>query len=416
MSAPVRLLVVGAGQRGTWYSRLAVQTGHAEIVAVAEADPARRAAFAREFGLPEVSVFDSWERLAGRERLADAAIVATQDAMHEEPAVLLAAQGYHLMLEKPMAPEEAPARRIAEAVTAAGVIAAVCHVLRYTPYTAALKELLDAGRIGRIVSIQHLEPVGWWHQAHSFVRGNWRSAAVSSPMLLAKACHDVDWLLYLADEPVRRVSSFGGLAHFRADQRPAGAADRCLDCSIEPECPYSAPKLYFPLVDAQPPSEPVHWPLSVVSAEASTAAVTEALRTGPYGRCVYACDNDVVDHQVVAMELAGGGTVSLTMTAFTPAEHRKTRMFGTHGYIDGDGHSIRLVDFRTGADETVSIDARGSGDHSDGDAGLVSAFVAAVAAGDAGLLRSDVRTSLAGHQVVWAAEEARRGGTVVSLP
>jgi predicted dehydrogenase len=238
---------------------------------------------------------------------------------------------------------------------------------------------------------------------------------VSSPMLLSKACHDVDWLLYLAGEPVHRVSSFGGLAHFRADQRPAGAADRCLDCAVEPGCPYSAPKLYLPLAASQPPGEPVRWPLSVVSAEGTPAAVREALRTGEYGRCVYACDNDVVDHQVVAMELAGGGTVTLTMTAFTPAEHRKTRLFGTHGYIDGDGSALRLVDFRTGEDITTSAAAGGSGDHSDGDAGLISAFVSAVSAGDAGLLRSDVMTSLMGHRVVWAAEEARRSGSVVTL-
>ncbi|GAA3456993.1 Gfo/Idh/MocA family protein [Dactylosporangium matsuzakiense] len=417
-AAPVRLLVVGAGQRGTWYSRLAVRTGRAEIVAVAEADPARRAAFASEFGIPAELTFAGWEQLGHGSRLAEAAIVATQDAMHEGPAVLLAGQGYHLLLEKPMAPEEDAARRIAAAVTEAGVIAAVCHVLRYTPYTAALKGLLDAGRIGRLVSMQHLEPVGWWHQAHSFVRGNWRSAAVSSPMLLAKACHDIDWLLYLAGEPVRRVSSFGGLAHFRADQRPEGAGDRCLDCAIEPECPYSAPKLYFPLAKApqeRAAGEPVGWPLSVVSAEGTPQSVREALEHGQYGRCVYACDNDVVDHQVVSMELAGGGTVSLTMTAFTPLEHRKTRLFGTHGFIDGDGHALRVVDFRTGADETIDVAAPRPGDHSDGDANLVAAFVGAVAANDGGLLRSDVHTSLAGHLVVWAAEKARLDGTVEAL-
>ncbi|MFG2037215.1 Gfo/Idh/MocA family protein [Dactylosporangium sp. NPDC048998] len=412
----VELLVVGAGQRGAGYARHAVRTGRARVTAVAEPDPARRLAFAREFGIPAERALEDWARLREHDgRLADAAVVATQDTLHADPAVLLAGQGYHLLLEKPMAPTEPEARRIAEAVTRSGVMAAVCHVLRYTPYTSLLKELLDAGRIGRLVSIQHLEPVGWWHQAHSFVRGNWRSAASSSPMLLSKACHDIDWLMYLGGQPVRRVSSFGGLAHFRADQRPAGAADRCLDCSLEPECAYSAPRLYLGRLETLEPGERVPWPVSVVSAEADRAAVLDALRTGPYGRCVYACDNDVVDHQVVSMELADGATVSLTMTAFTPAEQRKTRLFGTHGYLDGDGARLRVVDFRTGEDTTIEVAADPSADHSDGDAALVEAFVSAVATGDAGLLRSDVATSLAGHRVVWAAERARHTGTVVTL-
>ncbi|GAA2353928.1 Gfo/Idh/MocA family oxidoreductase [Dactylosporangium salmoneum] len=415
MNDVVNLLVVGAGQRGARYARMAADTGRARIVAVAEADPARRKAFAEEFAIPDERVFDGWERLRDVPKLADGAIVATQDTHHVGPAVLLAGQGYHLLLEKPMAPTEAGATTIAEAVRRAGVMAAVCHVLRYTPYTAALKELLDAGRIGRLVSIQHLEPVGWWHQAHSFVRGNWRREDESSPMLLAKACHDVDWLLYLAGRPARRVSSFGGLAHFRADQRPEGAAERCLDCGIEPTCPYSAPRLYLGVLAGLDPADRAPWPASVLTPLADPVALVEALRYGPYGRCVYACDNDVVDHQVVSMELADGATVSLTMTAFAPAEQRKTRLFGTHGYIDGDGARLRVVDFRTGEDDVIDLGRSVSGDHSDGDAGLVHAFVAAVAAGDAGLLRSDVTESLDGHRVVWAAEEARRTGTVVTL-
>jgi predicted dehydrogenase len=415
MTDPVRLLVVGAGDRGTRYARLAQQSGRARVVAVAEADPARRHAFAGEFGIPPECVLDDWARLGDSgERVADAAVIATQDALHAGPAVLLAGLGYHLLLEKPMAPSEPEASRIAEAVLRAGVMAAVCHVLRYTPYTTLLKQLLDEGRIGRLVSVQHLEPVGWWHQAHSFVRGNWRREAESSPMLLAKSCHDVDWLLYLAGQPARRVSSFGGLAHFRAAERPAGAASRCLDCSLEPGCAYSAPKLYLGELAGRAVTDPAPWPVSVLTPRADPAAVVEALRTGPYGRCVYDCDNDVVDHQVVSMELADGATISFTMTAFTPAEQRKTRLFGTHGYIDGDGARLRLVDFRTGEDTTMDVAASPSADHSDGDAALVSAFVSAVATGDPSWLRSDVTTSLAGHRVVWAAEEARRTGSVVN--
>jgi predicted dehydrogenase len=407
---PVALLVVGAGQRGRAYARHAVRSGAGRVVAVAEPDPGRRDRFAREFGLPADRVFDSWAELHGRERLADAAIVATQDRDHEEPAVLLAGQGYHLMLEKPMAPMAGPAARIAEAVQRAGILFAVCHVLRYTAYTDVVKGVLDSGRIGRVVSIQHLEPVGWWHHAHSFVRGPWRDTASSSPMLLAKSCHDIDWLLYLAGQPARRVSSFGGLSHFRPAEKPAGAADVCLDCPVEPDCPYSAKRLYF----ARLADDPDGWPLSVVTPVATEEALVAALRSGPYGRCVYNGDNDVVDHQVVTMELADGATVSFTMTAFTPYEQRKTRIFGTHGYLEGDGARLRVVDFRTGAEELVEVAESTSADHSGGDQALVDAFLAAVATGDAGLIRSDAATSLAGHRVVWAAEQARLTGTVVS--
>jgi predicted dehydrogenase len=403
----MKLLVVGAGLRGLTYTRCAVAAG-ASVAGVAEPDPGRRARFAAEFGVPAENVFADWRELVDRPKLADAAIVATMDQLHADPTVLLAGQGYHLLLEKPMAPTETEATRIAEAVERAGVLFAVCHVLRYTAYTQAVLDLLHSGRIGRLISIQHLEPVGWWHQAHAFVRGNWRHSRDSSPMLLAKSCHDIDWLLYVAGQPAKRVSSFGGLAHFRPSDKPAGASDRCLDCSIEPGCPYSAVRLYLGHEDLS------EWPVTALTPSPTVEAVREALRTGPYGECVYNGQNDVVDHQVVSLELADGATVSFTMTAFTPFEQRKTRLFGTHGFVDGDGERLRVVDFRTGADEVIVVDGGPSG-HGGGDEGLVSSFVAAVASGDGSLLRSDAATSLASHRVVWAAERARLSGTVVTL-
>lgn len=412
----VNLAVIGAGARGQIYARAAAADGRARIVAVAEPDPARREALAREHGVPEQARFAGWEELAAVPKLADAVVIATQDRLHAGPAVAFAGLGYAILLEKPMAPTEPEARGIVEAVERAGVVFALAHVLRYTAYTRAFKQLVDGGRLGAISSVQHLEPVGWWHMAHSFVRGNWRNAAESGPMLLTKSCHDLDWLLHLlGDEPVG-VASFGSLTHFRPESRPEGAGSRCVSCAVEPTCPYSAKRLYLGCL-GDPDQE--FWPLGPVTSDATTAGVMRALEEGPYGRCVYTCDNDVVDQQVVMLEFAGGTTASFTMAAFTPLEHRKTRVFGTHGFAEGDGRSIRVVDFTTGAEERIDTATRAGASladgHGGGDAGLVKAFIDAVEADDQAPLGAGPAEAMAGHLVVWAAERARATRTVQAL-
>ena len=416
MRVPVTLAVVGAGSRGTSYAGLAATADRARVVAVAEPRPFQRARMAAACGIDPGRAVADWRELAARPRLADAVIIATPDLLHAEPAVRFAKLGYHVLLEKPMAPTEQECERIVEAVERAGVLLAVGHVLRYTPYTKVLKLIVDSGRIGDVVGVEHLEPVGWWHHAHSYVRGNWRREDQATPMLMAKSCHDLDWLAHLVGRRALRVSSFGGLHHFRAEHRPEGAADRCLDCQLEPGCPYSAKRLYLSCL-GDPARE--SWPLSVITDDLTADGVLRALRDGPYGRCVYACDNDVVDHQVVSLEYDGGVTASFTMTAFTPVEHRKSRVFGTHGYVDGDGTRLRLVDFRTGGEELIDTSARdgvaAADGHGGGDAGLVDAFLDAVATGDASRILSGPRDSLDSCRVVWAAEQARRAGTVVSL-
>ncbi|MEU6478144.1 Gfo/Idh/MocA family oxidoreductase [Streptomyces sp. NPDC047017] len=415
-AGPVTLVVAGAGMRGMIYARRAVREGRARIVGLAEPRAEVREAAAAEFGVDPARVFHDWRGLAALGRVADAAVVATQDSMHAEPAVAFAESGYHLVLEKPMAPTERDSARIVEAVRKAGVMLAVCHVLRYTAYTKALKDLIDSGRIGAVASIEHLEPVGWWHQAHSFVRGNWRNEAESSPMLLQKSCHDIDWLIHVMGEAPARVASFGSLLHFTPENKPAGAADNCLDCGVEAQCPYSAKRLYTGCLD-DPAAR--HWPLSVVTTEHTEEGVLAALRTSPYGRCVYSGGNDVVDHQVVTMEFPSGATVSFTMTAFTAAEHRKTRVFGTRGWVEGDGVRLRVHDFTT---DTVTVIDTGTGEdgtaadgHGGGDEALMDAFLDAVRTEDRSLILTDAHDSFVSHQVVWAAERARRTATVVTL-
>jgi predicted dehydrogenase len=415
----VTLVVAGTGMRGLTYARAAAASG-ARILAIAEPRADVRDRAATEFAIAPEHVYPDWQTLAAAGRIADAAIIATQDSMHVEPVEALAALGYDLLVEKPMAPTEDESVRIAEAAEKAGVILAVCHVLRYTAYTRTLKALLDSGRIGQIASIEHLEPVGWWHQAHSFVRGNWRDTRASSPMLLAKSCHDIDWLIHIMGRAPDRVSSFGSLMHFTPANRPDGAATRCVECpqAVESHCPYSARRIYGRFLDGD--EEARFWPLSAVTADARTPAELDlALRGSPYGACVYNGGNDAVDHQVVAMEFPDGATASFTMTAFTALEHRKTKIFGTRGCIEGDGNLLRVHDFLTDTIETIDTrtgtDGFAAGGHGGGDTALVEAFLTAVDTGDRSAILTDARTSLQSHLVVWAAERARHAHAVVSL-
>uniref|UniRef100_A0AAU3HZQ7 Gfo/Idh/MocA family oxidoreductase n=1 Tax=Streptomyces sp. NBC_01393 TaxID=2903851 RepID=A0AAU3HZQ7_9ACTN len=413
VASVVTLAVVGAGDRGTGHARWALDhPERARVVAVAEPRETRRDRFAAAHGLEPDAAVDDWRVLAARGRIADAVLVCTLDREHLEPVLEFAALGYHILLEKPMALTEDECRRIVDAVEKAGVILAVGHVLRYTRYTRAVKDIVDSGRLGDVVNVQHLEPVGFWHQAHSFVRGNWARTDRATSMLMAKSCHDIDWLQYVLGQPPVRVSSFGRLSHFRPENRPEGAADRCLDCAVENICPYSARREYG---DRLARGEH-HWPLSVLVDDFTLEALETALREGPYGRCVYACDNDVVDHQVVSMEFASGATATFTMTAFTEQADRRTRIFGTRGELRGDGGSLSVYDFLTRTEEAVDLAGPGgtdaAGGHGGGDAGLMDAFVAAVATGNPDLVKSGPRESLTSHLTVLAAERARHAGTV----
>jgi predicted dehydrogenase len=423
LDRPLTLAVVGAGARGRSYARLAAALGGdtVRVVAVADPDPGRREHLAREWGIDREHAFTGWAELADRPRLADAAVVATLDADHLGSATALAALGYDLLLEKPVATTEADCEAIGRAVERAGVTAAVCHVLRYTPYTTALKALVDSGAIGDVVSVEHLEPIGFAHFAHSYVRGNWHDERTSGFSLLTKSCHDVDWLAYLVGRPVTQVSSFGGLHHFRPERRPAGAGDRCVRCprEVETACPYSAARMYR---DGLREDSPHRYFTQVMAGELTSEAVERELLHGDYGRCVYGGHNDVADHQVVNLEFDGGATASFTMTAFTPMEDRRTRVFGTRGQVTGDGRHFHHYDFLTGRTTTTDTWAHapeGVGEgvigHGGGDAGLMAAFVRALHQGRPELIRSGIAESIATHRVVFAAERARRRDAVVRL-
>jgi len=453
---PISLAVIGAGERGrNTYGRWCLaHPGLARVVAVAEPDGTRRAALAAEHGIPRERAFSAWQELLDFDHGAQAIIVASPDREHAAPAIGALARGLDVILEKPIASTADEVRAVAAAEAGSPGRVTVAHVLRHTAFFVMLKRLLDEGRIGEVVTITHAEHVGYWHFAHSFVRGSWSSETSSSPMILAKACHDLDLLRWLAGDRCTTVASFGGLHEFRSEQAPPGALDRCWDgerrCPAAPGCPFDAVRLY---VDRA--AGVTGWPVSVITDDPSPAGRMAALARGPYGRCVYRCDNDVVDHQVTALEFANGVRATLSVSGLTADNTRTITVNGTRGEIRGrlDTGEIKIRRFLPAAEHSTLLhasaglppdawdrDAFGRAamrdderrllsvmavplpdGHGGGDDGLLSDLVARLLArrdGTAGTEPSptSLATAIESHLMAFAAEESRRERRMVELP
>lgn len=378
---------------------------------MAEPDEERRKIAAAEYGLSSEQLYTSWEQALAVGQIADAAIISTQDRMHYEPTLRALALGYNILLEKPMAPDIGEVIEMARAAKLHGRLLTVCHVLRYTPFWSKIKALIASGRIGQIVSVQLSENVGFYHMAHSFVRGNWRRSDDTSPMILQKSCHDMDLLSWLIDRRCLKVGSYGSLLHFRPDNAPAGSAFRCIDnCAVERSCPYSAVRIYEE-------ADTDEWRRFIAS-EPTPEAVRHALREGPFGRCVYRCDNNVVDHQVVNMEFEGGVTASFTMSGFTHEISRTVQIMGTLGEIRGhmENNEIRLYPF--GQEQILVPVTVGEGGHGGGDEGLIREFLNDVRNGQRseGQGLTSAEASVQSHLMAFAAERSRlEGGRSVEI-
>lgn len=410
---------MGFGGRGNAYARYA--QNHPEelqIVAVAEPNPSRLASAAQWHNIPAEKQYATWQEFAAQPKMADFVILATQDSMHYEPALALIEKGYHLLLEKPMAPTPRECKEITETAERKGVKVVVCHVLRFSPFWRAVKHLVDTDRLGKIMTIMGAENVGHIHQSHSYVRGPWRNTAESSCMIMAKCCHDMDILQWIVGEKCTSVQSFGTLSHFTRENQPAGAPERCIDgCPHADTCYYNAVKLY-----TDPSSELWSWGRKAAAQtvdEPTEEQIWEALKTGPYGRCVYACDNDVVDHQVVNLEYESGCTASFTMTAFNKGG-RFIRIYGTKGELISsmDQSTLQLYSFATDTWENIAVSEYGNdiaSGHGGGDTGIMLDTLSLLRGETPSNSICEVRTSYENHITGFAAEQSRLENRVVSI-
>ncbi len=430
--AATDLVLVGAGLRGAKaYGAAALRhPGEARFVAVVEPNPARRLPFAEAHGIEPARAFERLDDLLAAGPLAEGAVVATPDRQHAGPAVACLEAGYHTLVEKPMAPTPQECVAMIEAAARHRRHFQVCHVLRHTAFWQTLHDVVTSGRLGDVVSVEHRENVAYWHMAHSYVRGAYGNVGRSTPMVLAKCCHDLDQLVWNLPSPVARLSSAGSLVHFRADRAPEGAAARCTDgCAAEAACQYSALHVYLGAPEEGGrwrPETPFTWMPLTDHGDWDPAAggLTEttderlaALRTGPFGRCVYSLDNDAVDNQVVWMELEGGGTATLIFHGHAHDDQRTLRYDGTLATLRGrfgdfSGAELTIHHHRGGAVEEVPIPAT-RGLHGGGDAGVLRNFCATLRGEEA--IRTDGREALESHLLGFAAEEARHSGTVVDV-
>ncbi len=421
MSKPVTFAICGCGARGL-EAYAPYQLTHPEemkVVAGADVRPERLELLRKRFGVPAGMCFPSDEALLAQPKLADVMIVSTQDRQHVSAALKALDKGYHILLEKPISPDLGQCRALQEKARETGRAVVVCHVLRYTKFYAVLEDLLRRGEIGKIETIDAIEHVAYWHQAHSFVRGNWRNSSETSPMILQKSCHDMDILRWLAGAPCLKVQSFGSLDYFKAENAPQGAAPRCLDgCACKDACPYDAEKIYVTDPRTGIRGRGKGWPCAVLASEPDEDKIYAALRTGPYGRCVFHCDNNVVDHQTVNLEFEGNIHATFTMTAFTQDCRRTIKVTGTLGEIEGDMAKNALTLRRFGRpEETFDLNEEGGqfSGHGGGDFGLMASFCRLIArGGGAGL--TGVDASVESHVMALAAEASRLdGGRTIAL-
>ena len=410
---PIDAIIVGAGGRGNAYGQFALEyPQELSVVGVAEPDPIRRERMVTRHDIAPQMIYENWQSLlASPEKKASAIINCTMDRSHYDSTMKMLDLRYDVLLEKPMSPALHENVRLVQKAEETGLLLQVCHVLRYTPFWQALRAVVHSGKLGRIVSVTHRENLIYYHMAHSFVRGNWRSQATSGPMILSKCCHDFDILLWILGKDVVYLHSFGSLTHFRPENAPPGATPRCTDgCPAAETCKYEATKRYGRDGDG--------WPHNYVSDIPTREARLRRLETGWYGRCVYYCDNDVVDHQTVSMELEDGATVTLMMNGQGDEECRTMRWDGTkatlYGKFSSRGNEIRVHDHLTGAVEHIPVIDRDSSGHGGGDFGIVRSFLNTVK-GNPDDSVTTARESLESHLLAFAAEESRRERTVIDM-
>ncbi len=423
MSKACTVAILGVGARGHCYGKhMFRMPDKYKIVSLCEIKPDRLARFEKEWGIAKELCFTNAEEFL-KEKRADVLVVGTHDREHVAYAIKALELGYHILLEKPISPVKEEMLALLEAQKKYPQKVLVCHVLRYSPVFTKLKELVDSKEIGDLRIIDWDEQVAFWHQCHSFVRGNWRRDEKASPMIMQKCCHDLDLLQYYVGSKCDTVFSTGDLSFFKKEFQPEGAADRCSECKYINTCPFSAEWVYVTRWKEEKGSPADQWPFNMCCYD--IPLTEEKLRkaySSPdnlYGRCVFACDNTVVDNQMVTMTFANGVKANLTMSAFSADSGRRATFRGTNGQINFDEAKDIIEVCRFGqkpyvikGSDLCDEDKTGFG-HGGGDVVLVETLYDMIYNGAEEV--TALEASVESHLIALCAEESRKTGKAVKV-
>lgn len=416
MMKKLKVILIGAGLRGMIYTDvMKTLSDKFEVVAVAEPVESRRNYIKEKHNLSDDMCFSDYKEILALGKIADVAIISTMDLEHLDASIEAIKLKYDLLLEKPIAPNAKDCKLITDCAIENNVKVVICTVLRYTDIFIKLKEIIDSGKIGKIMSINHEECVGNVHQSHSFVRGNWGNAEKSSEMLVQKSCHDMDILQWLIGKKCKKVQSFGTLSYFTRENAPEGSPEYCIEgCPVGDSCPYNAVKLYLEEKDNS-------WfrPAAAKEHNPDDEMVKSAISNTQYGKCVFKCDNTVVDHQTVNLLFEDDITVTFTMNAFNKGG-RYIHIMGTKGEIRAaiDNESpIEVYNLENGEKEIFDIVGKDgmSGGHAGGDMGIITSLYEYLTGTYKGKSIPEISESYYNHLITFAAEEARKKGTIIDI-
>ncbi len=413
----VKVAILGLGSRGaTTYGDYLITLNDVKISAICDIDKDKLNFYQNKYHVEKKDCFLNSEDFFKAGKLADILIIATMDQDHYSQAMKALDLKYHLLLEKPIALNLKQCLDIENKALKNNLYVVVCHVLRYSLFYKKIKEIVNSKILGNIININTTENVGYWHQTHSFVRGNWNNSNKTSPMILQKCCHDFDILNWIIDKKPLNVSSFGSLSLFKKENAPKDSSNYCYDCKIQNNCPYNAVKYY---VDSIKNDKDLGWPYDVVVLNPTKDKVLAAIKNGPYGRCVYKCDNNVVDHQIVNIQYEDNITATHTMCAFSKDCYRDIKIFATRGDLIANTLNNTII-YHTFVDNKefvidVSKLTNDLSGHMGGDKLMINELLKLINK-ETSQLDSSIEKSVLSHVIAFAAEKSRiNKGVVINL-